>query len=341
MGKFYASLFLTFVILVIIHLVFGGINLYLWITEGIKTLLHGSTIIENVYFSIYLKWIILADVTWLLTALIFALKRKRYKTNTSLHYLNYRPMSNPIICVTIPAYNEELSIESVVKDYKNQKNVKYVIVIDNHSTDRTVQIAERCGASVIKKESNKGYAHSWVLGLKESLKTDANIIVLTDSDGTFSGSDLQKMIPYLDNCDMVIGTRLVQVLNERENQNGMFYVWGNFFLAKLLQLKYFSLLHMGIAQITDVGCSYRCIRRDSLEKIIDRFTYGSSDSVIKEADGSKIGLFTTMIAIENDLQIVEIPISFKKRIGFSKSGVDNRLKGFVYGLGFLWYILSR
>jgi len=329
------------VILVIVQIVFVSINLYFWITEGIKTLLHGSTIIENVYFSIYLKWIILADAAWFLIALIFVLKRKHYKTDTSLHYLNYRPISNPIICVTIPAYNEELAIESVVKDYKNQKDVKHVIVIDNHSTDKTVQIAQSCGACVIKKESNKGYAHSWVLGLKESLKTNANIIVLTDSDATFSGSDLQKMIPYLDNCDMVVGTRLVQVLNERGNQNGMFYVWGNFFLAKLLQLKYFSLLHMGIVQMTDVGCSYRCIRRDSLEKIIDKFTYGNSDSVIKEADGAKIGLFTTMIAIENDLQIVEIPISFKKRVGISKSGADKRLRGLVYGLGFLWYILSR
>ena len=56
----------------------------------------------------------------------------------------------------LPAYNEELSIETVVKDFINFKNVKQVIVVDNDSSDKTVEIAERAGAKVIKNKKNMG-----------------------------------------------------------------------------------------------------------------------------------------------------------------------------------------
>ena len=136
-----------------------------------------------------------------------------------------------------------------------------------------VEIAKACDVTVITKEKNKGFAHSCILGMRESLKTDTNVVVFTECDGTFSGNDLAKMLPYADNCDMVIGTRQRQVLSEQKTQNSMFFVWGNYLLAKLVQLKYFSLLHLGIVELTDVGCMYRCIRRDSLEKIIEKFVY--------------------------------------------------------------------
>lgn len=340
MGKLYVILALTFVILVLVNVIFAAVNLYFWATNGLQSLLHGDTFVETIYYSIYLKWILLADVLWVFSALIFMFKRRHYKTDPKLHYLEYKPIINPSICVIIPTYNEELVVEEVVKDYINQKNVKYVIVIDNHSTDNTVDIARRCGATVITKDSNKGFAHSCVMGLKEALKTDANAVVLTECDGTFSGYDMAKMIPYLDNSDMVIGTRQVQVLTEKGNQNSMFYVWGNFLLAKLIQIKYFSLLHMGIVQLTDVGCMHRCIRRDALEKIIDKFTHHGTDEVVISASSGLFAILMTMIGIENNLRIVEVPVTFKKRVGISKTGANKKSQAIAYGLEFLWHIIS-
>lgn len=340
MGKLYMALALTFVTLVLVNVIFAIVNFYFFVTNGLQFLLHGTTFVETIYYSIYLKWILLADGLWLLMLFIFLLKRKHYKTDPYLHYLDYKPIKDPAICVIIPTYNEELVVERVVKDYINQKNVKHVIVIDNHSTDQTADIAERCGAKVIRKDSNKGFAHSCVMGLKEFLKTDTNIVVLTECDGTFSGNDLAKMVPYLDNCDMVIGTRQVQVLTEKGNQNSMLYVWGNFILAKLIQIKYFSLLHLGIVQLTDVGCSYRCIRRDALEKIINKLTYPSTDEVIVSASSGLIAILITMVGIENNLKIVEVPITFKKRVGISKTESDKKSKAIMYGLRFMWYIIS-
>ena len=336
MVKFYAGLVISFFILVIINILWGVLNLSLWITNGLQVLLQGMNFVEGVYFSIFLKWIILADVCWLGLALVFALKRKRYKTGPQ-YYLKYNPIVNPIISVIIPTLNEEKNVEKVVNDYKMQKYVKYVFVIDNHSTDKTADIAERCGAKVIRKKMNTGMADSCIMGFNESLKTDANIVTLTECDGTLNGYDIKKMIPYLDNCDVVIGTRIIQVLTEKGNQNGMFNTWGNFFIGKLLQLKYFSLLHMGITPITDIGCTHRSIRRDALEKMIEDIKEYYKNN--KDKDGWMLVPYLTMHAIESDLKTIEIPITFQKRLGSSKSGANKKSKGIILGLRMIWLIL--
>ena len=339
MGIKFSLLIISLFVLFFINLVFAIANFVVWSTEGINAIFQGLNLTERIFYSTYFKWIILADISWFTSALIFLFHRKHYKTNSELYYLTSKSITKPKVCVIIPAYNEEPVIEQVVNDYINQKNVEYVFVIDNNSSDNTAKIAENCGATVIRKNKNMGYAHSCVMGLKKSLETDANIIALTEADGTYAGRDLEKMIPYLENVDMVIGTREIQVLSEKGNQNKMFYVWGNFLLAKLLQIKFFSLQHMGIVSLTDVGCSYRCISREALAKIITQFTDSETGEVMVKPKSGLFALFMTMLGIKNDLRVVEIPITFKKRIGISKTESDKKIKAVRYALEFFWYIL--
>ena len=340
MGKIYAILAISFVILLVINIIFASLTIYSWVTGGLQNLLQGMNFAERIVTSNQIKWIILADFCWVGFALIFLFKRKHYKTDIDRHYLIVNPIANPKICVVIPTFNEEDVVAQVIRDYKDQKFVSYILIVDNHSSDNTVKLAKQSGAQVITKSENLGFSHSCYVGLKEAVKNDANIIVLSECDGTFAARDIQKMIPYLDNCDMVIGTRQVQVLTEKQNQNSMFYVWGNLFIAKLLQLKYFSLLHMGIVNLTDVGCSYRAIRKDSLEKIMSQFELPYVQKIIYKKNGWLFSIFFTMFGISNDLKIVEIPITFKKRIGTSKSKANQKKKGIVYGLHFIWFIIK-
>ena len=338
MKIFFFMLTLIFVILFITNISWLIINLYFWSTEGITAIISekDNVLFENIYYSDYARWIIWADLGWVASLVVFIFTRKHYKTDPSLHYLQSDNISNPKICVTIPAYNEELAIGKVVTDYKNQKFVESIIVIDNNSSDNTVEIAKQHGATVIKKNENKGFSHSIVLGLKESLKTDANIVVVTEADGTYSGGDLSKLLPYLENSDMVSGSRQTQILTEKGNQNSRFLVWGNLFLAKLIQLKHFSLDHSAVVNLTDVGCYFMIIKRDAVLKIIDQLSEKDTD---KSTWNISMRLYTTLLVIENDLRLIEVPITFKKRIGKSKIGTGKNLRTIKMGLIFLWVIL--
>ena len=267
---------------------------------------------------------------------VFIFRSKHYKTDPALHYLQFDDISNPKMCVAIPSYNEGETIGQVVTDYKNQKFVESVIVIDNDSSDNTVEIAKQHGATVIKKNENKGFSHSFVLGLKESLKTDANIVVVTEADGTYSGGDLSKLLPYLENSDMVSGSRQTQILTEKGNQNSRFLVWGNIFQAKLIQLKHFSQDHLSVVNLTDVGCIFMIIKRDALLKIIDQLSEMDTE---KSTWNISLRLYTTLLIIENDLRLIEVPVTFKKRIGKSKIGTGKNLGTIKMGLIFLWVIL--
>ena len=337
MKVLYFILSISFGVLLLANFVWVIFNIYMFLVSGIESIITGQTLIENIYYSVFLRWLILADIVWLIIGLGYVLKRKSYKTDSNLHYLQNSPIKERQICVIMPTFNEESTIKQVVEDFQRQNFVNNVVVIDNKSTDDTVKIAKECGAKVIEKIENKGYSHSLVLGLKEALKTDANIITITESDGTFNGYDLEKMVPYLNNCDMVIGSRQNQVISEKGNQNSGFFVWANFLLAKLIQIKYLSLDHMGIINLTDVGCIYRVIKRDALEKIISKLTYPGSD---RPVGGIGIGLYITMLGIEEDLKIIEIPVTFKRRIGKSKLTGAGKKKTINIGLRFLWLILT-
>jgi len=341
MGYVYLGIFFSFIIIFLINITWIILNLANWTTNGLQGWLGGMNFVENVYYSMYLRWIILIDVIWISIAVVFAFTRRNYKSNSELYYLQNKKIDNPKIAVILPTFNEELAIENVIKDFQGQENVEYIFVIDNHSTDQTVKLAKQFDITVIEKEKDMGYPHSCVIGFKEALKTDANIIVLTESEGTYSAKDISKMVNYLDHCDMVVGTRQVQVLSEKGNQNSMLYVWGNYILAKLLQLRYFSINHLSTIQLTDVGCSYRCFKRESLEKIIEQFTYPQTDEVVVSFRSGLFALFTTMLTIENNLRVIEIPVTFKIRVGTSKTGSDKKINGLRYFLSFMWYIIKR
>jgi len=334
MRKFFFLLMVFFCILFIVNLVWICVNVYMWIAHGFQSIIQGENLIENIYYSYYIKWIILSDFIWIIFGLIFVYQRKQFKIDPA-HFLHSNKILEPKICVTMPSYNEEKAIGNVVSNYMNQKYVVSVIVVDNNSSDRTVEIAKKNGADVITKNENKGFSHSYVLGLQQSLQTEANIIVVTESDGTFDGNDISKFLPYLENCDVVTGSRQNQILTQQGNQNNRLLVYGNIFLAKLIQLKYFSLNNLGIVNLTDVGCGFMVMKRNALEQIINKLaTIDTNHSIWNMS----LRFYTILLSIENNLRIVEIPITFRKRIGESKYAGESVSKALKIGFNFLWLI---
>jgi len=224
------------------------------------------------------------------------------------------------VTVVIPAYNEEKAIERTVKDF-SKSYVDEIIVVDNNSVDKTAELAKRAGAKVIR-ETRQGYGYALRKGMKEA---KGDLIILTEGDATFVGDDMRKLLVYIEGVDFVLGTRSTGELREKGAKMNWFLSYGNLFLAKLIQLRFW-----GHVRLTDVGCTFRVIRKEALNKIINKFEVG----------GSEFSPEMIILALKNNIRTVEIPIHYKVRIGKSKI-TSNFWKSFKVGLKMIKIILTR
>src|SRR5262245_5735969 len=107
------------------------------------------------------------------------------------------------VSVIVPAYNEEATIARVVTDFRAHPSVDEVLVVDNNCRDRTHELALAAGARVVQ-EKEPGYGRALMRGLREAA---GDYLVLVEADGSFLAHDLSKMLAYLPDCAMVMGTR--------------------------------------------------------------------------------------------------------------------------------------
>jgi glycosyltransferase involved in cell wall biosynthesis len=235
------------------------------------------------------------------------------------------------VCVVLTAYNDEEAIGSSVKEFLSQRNVSNVIVVDNNSKDKTASTAFNAGATVVK-ESNQGYGFACRRGLFEALNnSQADIIVLAEGDMTFRGRDMWKLLPFLDDADLVVGSRTHMAYTDLNSQMDWFYVWGNLFIAKILELRFSNFRFLSRTRFTDVGCTMRAINKDALEKIIDDLTSG----------GMHFSPHMMKVALKKDLRVVEVPITFRKRVGISKGASGSKSAGLKIGLRMVWHIIAE
>ena len=128
------------------------------------------------------------------------------------------------IAVLIPCYNEEITIEKVIKDFKKELPEAEIYVYDNNSKDKTTQKAKENGA-IVKHEYRQGKGNV-VRSMFRDI--DADIYVMVDGDDTYPAEEVHKLIqPIRDGqADMVIGDRLTNGTYKNENKR-KFHEFGN------------------------------------------------------------------------------------------------------------------
>lgn len=200
----------------------------------------------------------------------------------------------------MPAYNEEANIESAVESFLDQEYVDEVVVVDNNSTDSTAEMAKAAGANVVT-EMRQGYGYACRRALSEANER-GDIIGLVEPDGTFVARDVEKLTAYISDFDFVVGTRTSSELIWKDANMGPFLRWGNWFVAKLLEVTH------NTSSITDVGCTFRLIRSEAYEQIADKLTVGKShfspEMLVRVA--------------QSDISMVEVPVNYRARKGESK-----------------------
>ncbi len=243
------------------------------------------------------------------------LRRARYAYR-SAHFGSFRTS------VVIPTWNEAGSVEAVVRDFASQPQVSEILVMDNESSDGTAQKARDAGARVVSRPL-RGYGDALRQGLDEAT---GDILVLVEADFTFRASDLSKLLEYLKDADMVVGTRTTrQLIAQGANMQALARI-GNVLMAKYLELLWVWLE----PRFTDVGCTYRAIWRTEWSQIRDRTT----------SDGPAFSPEMMLEVVKARKLCIEVPVSYHPRLG----GESKHSRGFT-GLAktaiAMWALITR
>ena len=244
-------------------------------------------------------------------ALLLPLKRKQGRREL------LQPVHDRQVVVALTAYNDETSIADAVADFRGHPLVRRVIVVDNNSKDRTAAVACEAGACVVT-ETSPGYGRCVYRCFQEALADGAELIVLCEGDLTFRAKDLEKLLAYIDHAGIVNGTRIVEQLRDYSTQLSTFMYYGNFFVGKLLELK-----HLGKGTITDVGTTYKLVRRSSLQRLMPK---------LNPKINLEFNAHFMDTALATGERVVECPITFHPRVGVSKGGNVNNLRALRVGV---------
>jgi len=209
------------------------------------------------------------------------------------------------IAVLIPCYNESLTIEKVIKDFRAALPESTIYVYDNNSTDNTAQIAEEAGA-VVRKEYQQGKGNVIRRMFRE---IDAECYIMVDGDNTYPAECAPEMVQkVLDkNVDMVVGDRLSSTYFE-ENKRP-FHNFGNSLVRKSINVLFHS-------DIKDIMTGYRA------------FSYQFVKSFPVLSGGFEIETEMSIHAIDKNLLIENVIIEYRDRPEGSESKLNTYSDGF-------------
>lgn len=203
----------------------------------------------------------------------------------------------PAVDVIIPALDEAKSIGLVLAALP-QDHIRRVVVADNGSTDGTAELARAGGAEVVTA-ARRGYGSACLSGLAHLRATGPpEVVVFLDGDYSDHPEELPSLVePILaGRADLVIGSR---VLGQRERGALLPQARaGNFVACTLIRLLYGT-------HYTDLG-PFRAIRWEALERLemVDPTFGWTAEMQVK--------------ALRQGLRVVEVPVSYRKRVGVSK-----------------------
>ena len=202
--------------------------------------------------------------------------------------------------VLIPCYNEEITIEKVINDFKTELPDADIYVYDNNSTDNTAKIATEAGA-IVKKEPKQGKGNV-VQSMFEQI--DADVYIMVDGDDTYNAKDVHKLIKPIINqdADMVVGDRIKNGDYKKENKR-KFHYSGNY-VVKFLVNRLFKMNN------NDVMTGYRAFSKKFVKTIKLQTTHFEIETEI------------TIESKLNNMKVIEVPINYSDRPKGSKSKLN-------------------
>ncbi len=195
------------------------------------------------------------------------------------------------IAVLIPCYNEELTIEKVIKDFKKELPEAKIYVYNNNSKDRTPEIARENGAIVVNEyKQGKGNVVR-----SQFRDIDADIYVMVDGDDTYPAEFVHELIKAVTSgqADMAIGDRLSNGTYQKENKRH-FHEFGNNLVRKTINVLFKT-------DLKDIMTGYRVFNK----RFVKNMPVMSPNFEIE----TEMSLY----ALDKRYTIKEIPIIYRDR----------------------------
>lgn len=196
-------------------------------------------------------------------------------------------MGYPRTIAILPAYNEEITLGSVIS--LSKQYVDEVLVVNDGSDDLTEKVATLAGATVLSLKDNTGKANAIRVGFEYAKNYDFDYVVMIDSDGQSDAEEIPSLLMPLknDEADMVIGSRFIK----RQRGIPIYRQFGQ----KVLNIA--SNLSSGTS-VSDTQSGYRALNKKALNTM-----------VLLESEGYCIESDMLSSAFDNQLRVVEVPIS--------------------------------
>jgi glycosyltransferase involved in cell wall biosynthesis len=174
------------------------------------------------------------------------------------------------LIIQIPCLNEEATLPATIADLPHEIpgiDTVELLVIDDGSTDRTVEVARECGAEhVVRLTNNKGLAAAFQAGLDACVKLGADVVVNTDADNQYRGADVAKLVAPIvaGEADIVVGDRRVSQIDHFSGSKKSLQRIGSWVVRRLSG-----------TEITDATSGFRAYNREAALQllVVDNFTY--------------------------------------------------------------------
>lgn len=201
------------------------------------------------------------------------------------------------VVIQIPCYNEEQTLEIALRALPRQlpgaDSVEWLVINDG-STDKTEEVARRCGVDhVVTFRRNRGLAKAFLAGLDAALRQGADIIVNTDADNQYCAADIPKLVePILSGqADMVIGARPIDEISH--------------FSPVKRRLQHFGSWVVRMAsgsEVADAPSGFRAISRYAAMRlsVFNNYTY-TLETIIQAAQ-SGLRIISLPIRVNPDLR---------------------------------------
>lgn len=200
-------------------------------------------------------------------------------------------MSNNKIAILIPCYNEELTIEKVINDFRKELPEAEIYVYNNNSKDKTEEIAQKNGA-IVKREYKQGKGN---VVRSMFYDIDADFYIMVDGDDTYPAESVHALLePVITGqADMATGDRLSNGTYQKENKRH-FHQFGNSLVRNSINILFHSHLH-------DIMTGYRAFNKKFVKNI----------PVLSQK--FEIETEMTLHALDKNYCIKEIPIVYRDR----------------------------